>query len=132
MWYSVFPFLSFTNFLRRSLAPISTCMTREVAQKIADLRLASFDPTQKTSEPSSMDVDIARLRISECSFQEEVHFLSVCYVGKGVDHLVVCVVGADRENRAEENLRWLILRVELFALIRVYKDRARCPIGSLR
>ena len=45
---------------------------------------------------------------------------------------MVGIVGADREQRAEENLRWLMLRVKLFALIRVDKDGTWGPLGSSR
>jgi hypothetical protein len=78
--------------------------------------LASLNPAQKTAELGGMDVDVACLRIRESSFQKPVRFLSVRHVRKGVDHLMVGVVGADQEQRAEENLRWLIFRVKLFAL----------------
>ena len=45
---------------------------------------------------------------------------------------MVGIIGADREQPAEENLRGLMLVVKLFALIGVDKDGTRCPIGASR
>jgi len=58
--------------------------------------------------------------------------ISVPDVRERIDHLMVRVVCADRERRAEENLRRFGILVELLALFQVDEDRAWRPIGSFR
>jgi len=64
-----------------------------------------------------MDVHVTSLGIGECSFHEIERSISVPDVRERIDHLVVRVVCADRQRRAEENLRRFVLPVEVLALI---------------
>jgi len=70
-----------------------------------------------------MYIHVARLGTGKYSFHEVERSIPVPDVRERIDHLMVRVVCADRERRAEKNPRRFVLLVELLALFQVDEDR---------